>query len=227
VIVQPPTAPVRVPVASSVIPVQFAEPSANLAAQRAAWEVEYARIPAVIRAEMEQWYLYGGVRLTRLTYRFGSATWLADGPGAWIGWASNYAGLYDSATVGGADAIFHNHKIACATNYRDGASAIVHEFGHHIDAVLTYLRGTPWGPLSALNYGTPFAETWAARHAQIPSAYYGATNIREWMAEQWRCIIQGDPATFKQLMGGDAPTATAIYAHWVTLFPSLAGRLAL
>lgn len=220
-LVQPPTVPDRVPYASTVIPVQFAEPDAR-PGLLAGWETEFARIPQAIRDELTAPYIDEAGALNRLTYRFGSAAWLMTGPGVWIGWGPSTAGLYGSAGGEGSDGAFLRGRIGC---YTDGTQAgtfpIVHEFGHHIDRVLRPLRGAAWSPTSALNWQSPFAEVWAAHNADIPSPLYGKTNIREWFAEQWRCQIQGDGTMFLQLMGGNRIAADTIRAEWVSMFPSM------
>lgn len=203
----------RRPVTSAILPVQYAEAGMiNVAA----WEAEFARIPQAIRDEFCGWQVDENGSLVRFGYRFGSPEWLTSGEGYWPSFSAAYAGVYGSAKP--IDVRFTSRRAALTGTY-----AIVHEFGHHIDQTFRLVRGLDLAPHpnTALRYHAPFSTTWQTVRSSIPSALYGATSILEWIAEQWRCQIQGDGTMFLQLMGGSRTVADTIRAEWVSMFPSM------
>lgn len=214
------TAVSRSPVTSATIPIQYVDP--NLTGDGlSAWETEYARIPADIRAEMSAWITDEAGLLVRFGYRIGNLSWLTDGVGYWPTFTSAVAGLYQSNQP--TDLYMNSKRVAIRAYFGSSYSPLIHEFGHHIDQAFRRFRGidTQWLPNTALRFHAPFSTTWQAVSPNIPSSLYGATNILEWIAEQWRCQIQGDGVMFLQLMGNSRVAADTIRAEWVSMFPSM------
>ncbi|KAA9110190.1 hypothetical protein [Microbacterium rhizomatis] len=206
----------RVPVPSPVFPVQYAEAGATWSLSQ--WEAEFARIPLVIRQEFISSLIDESGDLVRFGYRVGSVDWLVTGEGRWPGFSASYGALYET---GQATDLHMTSKRVAVRSDQPVTLTLVHEFGHHIDTTFHRFRGEPWAPNSALRHRAPFAATWQTVSPSIPSALYGATNVAEWIAEQWRCQIHGDGATFLQLMGGSRSAADTIRAEWVSMFPTM------
>jgi hypothetical protein len=210
----------RVPVVSTALPVQYAQDTVTpeLVAK---WETWFQRIPQAIRDEMCKPYIDNYGSLNRFVYRFGLNPWLVEGEGFWPGYSVEYAGLYGGP--GDTRLTYNRVGIVAGSGYEAESSTLIHEFGHHIDQTFRRLRGLDdtFRPNTALRFHAPFSTTWAELQASIPIYLYGATNILEWMAEQWRTQISGDGSTFLALMAGDRSVADRIRAEWVSMFPSM------
>ncbi|MBQ9917800.1 MAG: hypothetical protein IJO71_11455 [Microbacterium sp.] len=205
---------------AGALPVQFIENDASVAAVMGSAVADWARIPQAIRDEMCQWWVNAGT-LTRFGYRVGRSDWYTQGEGYWPGAEPN-RGMYESPIP--TDVRMTSGRVLLASTRIPDGGSVVHEFGHHIDQALRVIRGidSVQLPNSALRFHAPFSTVWQTVSPNIPAALYGATNILEWIAEQWRCIIYGDSVTLLQLMGGDTTARDTMRAEWVRLFPSLA-----